>query len=155
MNQRGRTDVENKTTSKSAATDLPRRGGAVVYRVALWKPDLISHVFAISTPYAPPAKTYFSVEQLVEGPVPQFRYQLNLASGKPEEGVKTKEDFKKLLAFITGGKSPTGEVLFTPEDGIILENLGKVERGPLMSEEVSRLVPRSISISPESYRSRD
>ena len=37
----------------------------------------------------------------------------------------------------TGGRSPTGEVLFTPHDGIILENLGKVEKGPWMSEEVS------------------
>ncbi|EOD52658.1 putative epoxide hydrolase protein [Neofusicoccum parvum UCRNP2] len=110
-------------------------GGAVVYRVALWKPDLISHVFAISTPYAPPSSTYFSVEQQVAGPLPQFKYQLNLASGKPEEGVKTKEDFKKLLVFITGGKGPNGELLFNPFDGIVLENLGKVPRGPLMSEE--------------------
>ncbi|KAB2578963.1 Alpha/beta hydrolase fold-1 [Lasiodiplodia theobromae] len=110
-------------------------GGAVVYRVALWKPDLISHVFAISTPYAPPSKEYFSVEQLVAGPLPQFKYQLNLASGKPEEGVKTKEDFKKLLVFITGGKGPNDELLFNPYDGIILENLGKVPRGPWMTEE--------------------
>lgn len=44
---------------------------------------------------------------------------------------------KNLLVFITGGKGPNGELIFNPYDGIVLENLGKVPKGPLMSEEVS------------------
>ncbi|KAF2144079.1 uncharacterized protein K452DRAFT_267217 [Aplosporella prunicola CBS 121167] len=109
-------------------------GGAVVYRVALWKPSLVSHVFAISTPYMPPAKTYISLEDLVKGPVPQFAYQLNLASKEPEEGIKTREQLTGFLRVISGGKGPNGEMAFTAEKGVILENLEKIQKGPWMSD---------------------
>ncbi|KAK8212116.1 epoxide hydrolase-like protein [Phyllosticta capitalensis] len=108
-------------------------GGAVVYRVALWYPKLVSHIFAISTPYSPPSKTYMSIEDVVNGPLPQFRYQLQLAAGDAEV-LTTKEELRNFMKFVSGGRGPNGEYGFHPLKGIILENLPKLERGPFMTE---------------------
>ncbi|KAK7537790.1 epoxide hydrolase-like protein [Phyllosticta citricarpa] len=108
-------------------------GGAVVYRVALWYPSLISHVFAISTPYSPPSKTYLSLEDAVAGPLPQFRYQLQLAAGDAEV-LTTKEQLRSFFNFVSGGRGPNGEYGFHPLKGVVLESLPKLEKGPLMTE---------------------
>ena len=42
-------------------------------------PNLVTHVFSICTPYSAPSEKYFSTEDLVKGPIPQFAYQLHLA----------------------------------------------------------------------------
>ncbi|KAF2085250.1 alpha/beta-hydrolase [Saccharata proteae CBS 121410] len=113
-------------------------GGAVVYRAALWYPKLISHVFAVCTPYWLPSKTYMTTEELVKGPIPQFAYQLNLADlgpNGPEANIKSKDEIRQFVKFVSGGKGPNGEHGFTPMEGMKLENLGKLEKGPLMSEE--------------------
>lgn len=70
-------------------------GGAVVYRMALYYPTLVRAVIALSTPYFPPAKgTYKSLEEQAKG-LPQFRYQLYLASDEPMRDFSTKQDFRK------------------------------------------------------------
>jgi len=70
------------------------RGGMVVWRTANWHPELVSHVFAVCTPYQAPSKDYISTEMLVNGPVPQFGYQLHLASGEVEPKIKSKEGIR-------------------------------------------------------------
>jgi hypothetical protein len=41
-------------------------GGATVYRVAQWYPDLVSHVFSVCTPYPTVVKPFISTRQLSE-----------------------------------------------------------------------------------------
>ena len=60
-------------------------GGAIVYRIALLKPELIKALFVICTPYNPPVPTYTPLAVQVATKLPNFGYQLVFASGLIEE----------------------------------------------------------------------
>lgn len=110
-------------------------GGMVVWRMAQWKPDLVTHVFAVCTPYSAPLKQYISTEDLVKGPLPQFRYQLHLASPEVEGLIKSKEDIRRFLHGIYGARGPNRELPFIPEQGVIFEVLAKVGETRLLSRQ--------------------
>ncbi|KAF4553450.1 Alpha/beta hydrolase fold-containing protein 21 [Elsinoe fawcettii] len=109
-------------------------GGMVVYRFAQWHPDLVTHVFSVCTPYAAPSPVYMSAEDLANGPVPQFGYQVQLASGEVEKAVTTRGDLEQFLSGVYGGKVPEGRVFMTPTKGVDLSLLGKVDRSRLVEE---------------------
>ncbi|KAF2100361.1 alpha/beta-hydrolase [Rhizodiscina lignyota] len=108
-------------------------GGSVVWRMALWKPDLVTHVFSVCTPYTPPQKDYVSLEDLVKGPLPQFAYQLHLASPEVEGRIQSKEDIRQFLKGMFGGRGPNGELVFEAEKGILFDSLPKLGDTPLMT----------------------
>lgn len=112
------------------------RGGTVVWRCAAWHPDLVSHLFAVCTPYAPPTKDYISTEDLANGPVPQFGYQLHLASGEVEPRINDENGIRQFLNGMYGGRGPNREVMFSPESGVLFNNLSKVGKTSLMSDRV-------------------
>ncbi|XP_014557836.1 hypothetical protein COCVIDRAFT_96111 [Bipolaris victoriae FI3] len=107
-------------------------GGAVVWRAAQWYPELITHVFSICTPYTAPSEKYFPIEDIVKGPVPQFAYQMHLASGEVEKVIKDEETIRQFLKGMYGAKGPNGEVVFNPTKGVLSENLAKVGEGVLL-----------------------
>lgn len=117
-------------------------GGAVVYRVAQWYPQLIRAVFSIATPYAATSRTFTSTEELAKGRLPNFGYQLQLGS---EDGVMEKAmggDEKlvgKFLKGMYGGRTERGRPFMTPEKGVDSQVLkeGEVGMTPLLDEEVS------------------
>jgi len=109
-------------------------GGFVVWRTAQWHPELVSHVFSICTTYTAPHEQYRSTEELVNGPLPQFGYQLHLASPEVEAAIQTKERMRQFLNGTYGGKGPNGEVLFDPAKGVLFENLPKVGKSKLFSD---------------------
>lgn len=113
-------------------------GGMVIWRTILYHPDLISHIFSVCTPYTQPSPVYFSTEDLVKGPLPQFGYQLHLASGEVEPKINTRELLRKFLNGIYGGKGPNGEVVFSPFDGVKFDALPNIGQSPLLSEKVSK-----------------
>lgn len=110
-------------------------GGAIVYRVSLWYPDLISHIFSVCTPYKAPTSTYVPLEEVITD-YPHWAYQVVLASGIVEERIKTPEEIKQFLNALYGGKGEKGEVGFSVREGPIWENLGKLGRTRLVGEEV-------------------
>ncbi|KAK7998887.1 hypothetical protein PG991_014562 [Apiospora marii] len=61
-------------------------GGAAVWRVAMWCPDIVRAVFSLNVPFAPPLRRLIEGEELVKR-VPSFRYQLQLASPEAERIV--------------------------------------------------------------------
>ena len=73
---------------------------------------------------------------LVKGPVPQFGYQLHLASGEVEKRLTTKKDMVQLLHGMYGGRGPNGEAMFNPEKGILFDNLPKIGKSKLISDKV-------------------
>jgi soluble epoxide hydrolase / lipid-phosphate phosphatase len=99
-------------------------GGAVVYRIALWYPALISAVISICTPYIPPSREYFRLEQIVQTVLPNFAYQIQLASGVVEKEVEKigPNGIRIFLNAMYGGKGPNGEVGFVAEKGLLFEN---------------------------------
>lgn len=114
------------------------RGGAIVTRVALWYPELVTHLFSVCTPFFRPSKEYVPLEELVNTKLPNFAYQLQLGSGELEKHIKSKEQIKQFLNGAYGGRGPNGEVAFTPEKGVLLENLPKLGPSPLLDKRVRR-----------------
>ncbi|KAL8795312.1 MAG: hypothetical protein Q9195_002182 [Heterodermia aff. obscurata] len=110
-------------------------GGAIVYRIALWYPDRVTHVFAICTPYTPPSKDYVPLEKLVKsGRLPNFGYQLHLASGEIEERIKSKEQIKMFLNCLFGGTGPNGERGFYVQEGLRFDELPILKPTKLIDE---------------------
>ncbi len=108
----------------------------VVWRTALFHPELVSAVFSICTPFQAPSEKYVPLEYIVKGPLPQFAYQLQLAGPDVEASVKSPDELKGFLNAIYGGKDANGEAAFRPETGVALEKLGSLERTVLLSEKV-------------------
>lgn len=110
-------------------------GGAIVYRVAQYYPDLVSHVFSICTPFFTPSAKYQPLHELVETRLPNFRYQEHFASGEIEERVRSKEEIKRFLNAMFGG-SVDGKQAFDAEGRVDLDLLtsGTLQRTPLLSE---------------------
>jgi soluble epoxide hydrolase/lipid-phosphate phosphatase len=113
------------------------RGGFVVWRAAQWYPELVSHVFSVCTPYTAPHKEYFSTEDLVKGQLPQFAYQLHLASGEVEKSVKDEQSIRQFLRALYGARGPNGELGFDPEKGVLAENLPIVGESKILNGKVS------------------
>jgi soluble epoxide hydrolase / lipid-phosphate phosphatase len=112
------------------------RGGMVVWRSIYWHPEIISHIFSVCTAYSAPSEKYLSVEDLVKGPIPQFGYQLHLASGEVEEKVQSKNDIRQFLNGMYGGRGPDRQVIFNTFTGILFDNIPIVRNSPLMSQSV-------------------
>ena len=110
-------------------------GGAVVYRIAMWQPHLVSAVISICTPFDRPSKQYRPLEKLVKTVLPNFGYQIQLASGIVEEHIQGNEKLRQFLNAMYGGRGPNREVGFTSEGGILFENLPKLQKNRLMTEE--------------------
>ena len=93
-------------------------GGAVVWRMANYFPKKVEAVMCISTPYFPPAQgRYLSLEGQARV-MPNFDYQLYLASERPILEYRTKDDFKKFFS-----------ALFQPGKGmrVKFDGLSKME----------------------------
>ena len=115
-------------------------GGAVVWRVAQYYPDLVTHVFSVCTPYFRVYDQYISTEGLIENGIKQFGYQLQFGSPdqKVEKVVTNEPKIRKFLSGMYGGRPKSGKTLMTPEEGVDLDVIENDEIGmtPLLSEEV-------------------
>ncbi|KAM0334337.1 hypothetical protein ACHAQA_001362 [Verticillium albo-atrum] len=110
-------------------------GGALVWRIAMWHPELVLGVFSICTPYFPANPRYFSLESLVNsGRLPTFRYQLQFISGDVEEHVKTEDDIRQTLVSIYGGRTADGEFGFSADKGFKFDLYGKIQASPLVDQ---------------------
>jgi len=95
------------------------RGGAIVYRIALWYPDFVTHLFSVCTPYWAPSKEYVPLEKLVHsGRLPNFAYQLQLASGVVEEKINSRDQIRQFLNALYGGLSSKREKAFDARHGL-------------------------------------
>ena len=135
----------------------------MVYRTAQWYPDLVSHVFSVATPYWGPTDQYIPTEDLVNGPLPQFGYQLQFGSEDQvvEKVVHGEERIRKFLKGMYGGKPLSGWPAMTPEEGVNLSVIEKddVAMTPLLDEEemgyyVQRFAVTGINGACNWYRTR-
>ncbi|KAL8916716.1 MAG: hypothetical protein Q9208_008363 [Pyrenodesmia sp. 3 TL-2023] len=112
-------------------------GGAIVYRIYLWYPSLVSHIFSICTPYTPPSRSVASIEDVVKsGRLPNLGYQLQLASGQLEDAIQSREQIRQLLNGLYGGRTSSGELGFNVEHGVQLNRLPRLNHTPLLSKEM-------------------
>ena len=113
-----------------------KRGGVVVYRVALWHPSLVSLLFSVCTPFGPPRNQHVPLETQVETVLPNFRYQLQFISGAVETNVSSNLQIRQLLNAMYGGRGPLGEHGFTVSEGLIFENLPLLRPTQLLNDKV-------------------
>lgn len=99
-------------------------------------------MFSVCTPYTPPHKDYVSLEDLVKGILPQFAYQIHLASGEVEKSVNDEQSIRQFLKGMYGGRGPNGETSFNPESGVIADNLPKIGESRLLNGKVRSLLSR-------------
>lgn len=110
-------------------------GGMVVWRFALWHPELLRGVFSICTPYLGPSPVYRDLEATVKM-LPNFRYQLQLAGPDVEREVGSDPaKIRGLLSGLYGAQGPNGERVFTVDQGVHFELLDKMGASPLLSED--------------------
>lgn len=118
-------------------------GGAVIWRIAQWYPDLVSHCFSVCTPYFAVHDQYVPTETIVKGGVPQFGYQLQFGSEdrKVEKTVTNETKTRNFLKGFYGGRPESGKTFMKPEEGIdlgMIEN-EKIGMTPLLDNEVFQL----------------
>lgn len=77
------------------------------------------------------------MEDLANGPLPQFGYQIHLASGEVEKSVNDEQSIRQFLRGMYGAKGPNGEVSFDPVKGILVDNLALIGESRILNGKVS------------------
>ncbi|KAG9240640.1 epoxide hydrolase [Calycina marina] len=93
-------------------------GGAIVYRIAMYYPKLISAFFSICTPFQPPKTKYVPASSM-----PNFKYQLQFGGPDLEREISGEEKIKQFLNAMYGGRGPKGEPAFHVSHGAYMQNL--------------------------------
>ncbi|KAJ6024185.1 hypothetical protein N7540_004982 [Penicillium herquei] len=109
-------------------------GAFLAYRIALWHPDLITHLFTVCVPHTGLKKDFISLEDLVRV-APNLTYQVQFASGELEKVIQSREEIKQLLTALYGGRTPDGKTGFTVEKGLLLDRYMSLSPQRLLSEE--------------------
>ncbi|KAJ5559013.1 hypothetical protein N7461_002985 [Penicillium sp. DV-2018c] len=110
-------------------------GAGLAYRVALWHPELVSHLFTVCVPYAAPTKKDVSLEEMVRTVTPHFGYQLQLKSGDLEKVIRSKEEIGQFLLALYGGRTEKGAFGFDVSKGVDVDKIGALKISRLLSEE--------------------
>lgn len=59
-----------------------------------------------------------------------------------EKSVNSETTIRQFLQGVYGARGPEGEVVFDPEKGVLVENLGKVGESRILNGEVSETAVR-------------
>lgn len=111
-------------------------GGAVVWRTAMWQPELIKAVFSVCTPFHAPSKQFFPLDKIIaSGHLPNFTYQLQFMGKELENEIQGEEKVRQLLNAMYGGRTPNKEPGFDAKKGILLDRLPEIGPNPLLSKE--------------------
>lgn len=110
-------------------------GGAMIYRAALWHPELFKGIFSVCTPYFPPTIEYVDLaDQIEAGITPTFGYQLQLRDPAIDYKLVGPTKIRQLLTALYGGRTPDGEPGFDVYTGLVFENLPDLQPSPLVNE---------------------
>ncbi|KAJ5120711.1 uncharacterized protein N7515_010099 [Penicillium bovifimosum] len=110
-------------------------GAGLAYRVALWHPELVSHLFTVCVPYAAPTTKDVSLEDMVRTVTPHFAYQLQFKSGDLEKVIRSKEEISQFLLALYGGRTEQGKFGFDATKGVDVDKIGALKISRLLSEE--------------------
>jgi len=102
---------------------------AVVYRIAMHYPKLVSAFFSVCTPFQTPKSTYIPATVL-----PNFKYQLQFGGPDLEREIAGEEKIKQFLNAMYGGRGPNGEPAFDVSHGVYMENIPILRKTILLSQ---------------------
>ena len=111
-------------------------GGAVVWRFALWRPEMVRGVFSVCTPFWGPSPVYLEKTEVVKR-LPNFGYQVQFDGTEVDEGVVGREKIRAFLSVMYGARRADGLPVFDVRKGVDLERLvaGEIGESPLLSRE--------------------
>ena len=104
-------------------------GGAIVYRIAMYYPQLIKALFVLCTPYNQPNPVYTPLKVQVNTKLPNFGYQLHFASGELETACGNHPTgIRQFLMNMYGARTPKGEFAFSSENGVDLPRQRQLQK---------------------------
>lgn len=110
-------------------------GGAMVYRAALWHPELFKGIFSVCTPYFPPTSEYVDLEDQIEaGITPSFGYQLQFRNPSIDRKLLGPSKIRQVLLALYGATTPDGKPGFDARTGLIFDNLPHLGSSPLVGD---------------------
>lgn len=109
-------------------------GGAVVWRTAMWFPDLVQGIFSIGTPFIPPSSVFLTLDDATRSKrLMTLRYQLQFRGTAIEDKIRDEEKVRQFLNAMFGGANAEGEVGFSVTEGVLFDNLPKLDQSRLIS----------------------
>ncbi|KAH8424945.1 alpha/beta fold hydrolase [Aspergillus melleus] len=111
-------------------------GAVIAYRVALWHPTFITHLFTFAIPYIPPSPKWIETEDMLKM-FPSLGYQLQFGSddGIIESFAKDKDGIRAFLNTLYGGRTADGKYAIDVTKGVDLEVAKTLGHTPLLAEE--------------------
>lgn len=110
-------------------------GGALVYRAALYHPELYKGIFSVCTPYFKPVTEYVDLaDQIDAGITPSFGYQLQFRNESLDAELRGTDKIRQVHLALYGGQTPEGELGFDARTGLIFENMPRLGPSPLVRD---------------------
>ncbi|KAL1842732.1 hypothetical protein VTJ49DRAFT_4370 [Mycothermus thermophilus] len=112
-------------------------GGVVVWRFALWHPEMLRGVFSVCTPFMAVRDAYLPPEVMVEKRLPNFGYQLQFGRTEVDEFVVGRERMEAFLRGVYRARRDDRKPVFTPTHGVHLDRLEpeRIGQSPLLDKE--------------------
>ncbi|KAI8959220.1 alpha/beta-hydrolase [Daldinia sp. FL1419] len=108
-------------------------GAGLVWRFAMYYPNLFKGIFAVTYPYLPPITEYEDLaDQIKEGKYPTFKYQLQLRDTSLDRHFRTEKQIRELLIATHGGVTPDGKRGFSNQ-GLDLDVFPDLQPGVLLN----------------------
>ncbi|KAH6610418.1 epoxide hydrolase [Trichoderma cornu-damae] len=127
-------------------------GGAVVWRLAYYHPELVKAVFSVCTPLHPLSTRATPLEDIIAaGALPTLKYQLQLKGPDVQARIQGRDMLRKFFGALYGARGPGGEPGFSTSGGILFDNLDGLGRPPLLdADELEHYVEQySLQRAPE------
>jgi len=107
-------------------------GGAIVSRIYLWHPEIVTHIVSVCTPYYGLMKKHVPIEELVKR-IPTFTYQIAFNDPQTEKDLEGKEAIDRFMRGLHRGLGDTftGEIQVRKD---IVTHIGDQPRGKLLTQ---------------------
>lgn len=108
-------------------------GGAIVTRIYIHHPKVVTSIISLCTAYYPPLREYIPITEVARR-VPSLTYQVALCDPQTERDIRTPEEIERFLRGLHRGLGDglTGKIQVTSD---LMKELGDQPRGKLMTKE--------------------
>ncbi|KAI1373236.1 alpha/beta-hydrolase [Hypoxylon crocopeplum] len=108
-------------------------GGDMVWRLAIWYPELFKAIFSITFPYLPLPTEYVDLaDEIAAGKFPTLKYQLQFRDPSLDRVFQNATEIRELLVAMYEGTTPEGQVGFTP-DGLDFDVFPRLQPSRLLN----------------------
>ncbi|KAI5820995.1 Alpha/Beta hydrolase protein [Pyronema omphalodes] len=108
-------------------------GGAIVSRIYLHHPDIVTHIASVCTPYYGLIREYIPIEEYIKK-VPTFKYQVAFADPQTEKDLEKRSEIDRFFRAIHRGlgDGASGDIQVTKN---FMTSLGDSPRGKLLTQQ--------------------